>query len=70
MLGLFSMFESIQIEKSGRELRDICIARLNRDEFTSKLTEEQRSQLKIMSKHLTDKNRYALSLAECNFLGI
>lgn len=64
------MFEAIRIEKSGKELRDICRAKLNRDEFSKALSGAERMKLELMANHLTDKYRYLLTLEEAIFLGI
>lgn len=64
------LFNSVLIDKSGKELKEACRARLNRDELKPELSADIKTRLDIMSRHLTDKNRYTLTLTECQFLGI
>jgi hypothetical protein len=58
------------IDKSGKELREACKARLNRNELSPTLSTDMLNRLDIMARHLTDKSRYSLTLTECQFLGI
>jgi hypothetical protein len=64
------MFANIKIEKSGKELRDACIATINRHELTPTLTPVEISVLEILSRNLTDSYRYELTIDEARFLGL
>lgn len=64
------LFSTIKIDKSGKELKDACKARLNKSEFTNDLSTDTKIRLDIMARHLTDKARYQITLVEAQFLGI
>jgi len=64
------MFANIKIEKSGKELKEACIATLNRNELQRTLTPLDISVLQILGRNLTDSYRYELTIDEAIFLGL
>jgi len=62
------LFQNIHIEKSGKDIKDACLAKINKEELKPKMTDSEKAQVDVMSRNLVDSYRYNLTLEEAMFL--